>query len=75
MNKFRKWLFKLVFGCDLVEYIDLLHELHKSTRAHMDCLEENIKVCEANGRIIKLAEEVNNRCKWLLERCEELERK
>jgi hypothetical protein len=41
----------------------------------MDCLEENLKVCEANGRIIELAEAVNNRCKRLLERCEELERK
>ena len=75
MNKFRKWFFKFVFGCDLVEYLDLLGELHKTTHTYQKSLEESIEILESKGRLIELADNVNDRCKWLLERCEELEKK
>lgn len=70
MNKFRKWLFKFIFGHELIEYMDVLHQWGESIEAMKRAHEMNDRLIEANGRTIKLANEIHGRCTILLKKCE-----
>ena len=75
MNKLRKWLFKFCFGCELVNYLDVLKEWGENIRAHRENLEQSIQIIESSERVNKLAIEIGDQCEQLLKRCKELEGK
>ena len=72
MNKFRKWLFKFVFGCDLVEYMEIFADWSKGLERSRKILELCEKVNNDSRHTMDLATEVNERCKMLIKRCDEV---
>lgn len=72
MNKFRKWLFKLVFGHDLIEYMDVLNQWGESIEATKRAHEMNDRLIKANGRTIELADKIHREYERLLEMCERM---
>ena len=72
MNKCRKWLFKLIFGHDLIEYMDVLNQWGESLEATKRAHEMNDRLIKANGRTIELADEIHGRCEVLLKMLEEM---
>lgn len=72
MNKFRKWLFKFIFGYDMIEYMDILYQWGESLEATKRAHEMNDRLIKANGRTIKLADEIHGRCEKLLKMLEEV---
>lgn len=68
MNKFRKWLFKFFFGCDLVEYMEIFADWRKGTERSLEILKLCEKVNDESRSTINLAKAVNERCKMLLEK-------
>ena len=75
MNKFRKWFFQFVFGCELVEYLEILKDWGNTIRLAREICDLNHEINDRSNRILDLAQTVNNRCARLIERCEELESK
>ncbi len=71
--RFRKWLFKLFFGCDLVEYIEILADWHRGLELSDKILKQCEKTNNEGRETLALAKAVNERCKMLLERCERME--
>lgn len=68
MNKFRKWFFKFFFGCELVEYMEILADWSKGIKRSQEILELCTKVNDESRSTINLAKAVNERCKMLLEK-------
>lgn len=85
MKKFRKWLFKVLIGYDMVEYTDILRcasEVNQSseeilkltTEIHADnkaILNHNQKVLEANQRALDLSHKTIEDCRHVLLLCQE----
>lgn len=65
MDKFRKWIFKLLTGYDLIDYeriLKLAHEVNECSKS----------VIDDQKKTLSLAKDVNDRCGRLLKLYEDV---
>jgi hypothetical protein len=72
MKKFRNWFFKLLTGYDLIEYAEVLSLCSRCIKCAEECQENGTELVKDAREAIKLALEVNDQCRGLLECCKEV---
>ena len=75
MKKFRKWLFKILTGYNLIEYEDIMRKWSESINLTKECQEANGRILKHATHTIELADKVNKHCTHILKLCEEIEAK
>ena len=54
MKKFRKWFFRLLTGCDLIEYENILNECVKTIKIAQEVQQTNEVIIKHSGEVIDL---------------------